>query len=81
MILKLMTVFNNTAYQQWFRKIAAWVSNAQSVYRASVTTVTTNSQDDWRTVHCYEYLHVKNPQTETVSDYYCSPTHIEKGQH
>ena len=64
--LKLMTVFDNTTYQQWFRKkISLWVSNAQSVYQASVTTVTRIPQGDWRTVHCY--LHVKNSQTETTA--------------
>ena len=42
------------------------------MYHASVTSVTTNSQGDWCTVHCY--LHVKILQTET--GHQCSPRNV-----
>ena len=75
--IKINDSFNDTTYWQWFRKkISLWVSNAQSVYHASVTTVTTNSQGEWHTVHCY--LHVKNPQTETDHCSYRNRPTLEK---
>ena len=62
--LKLITVFLITQhFNTDLEYFCLWFSNAQSVYHASVTTLTTNSQGDWRTVHCY--LHVKILQTET----------------
>ena len=46
---------------------------ARTVYNASVTTVSTNSQDDWSIVHYY--LQVEIPKTGT--GHHCSPAHIE----
>ena len=54
-----------------------WVSNAQSVYHSSVATVTTNSQDDWHTVHCYS--HVKNPRPNSLGEIPYRPTPIPLG--
>ena len=60
--LKLMSFFNNTSYQLCLRTFLSLIFK-YTVYHASVTTVTTKSQGDWRAVHCYLHVKILQPIT------------------